>query len=56
MVTAKRILERRGIQTSSYLSKFDGSLYLNLKTISYFSGIYMASIFQKKPFQFLGEI
>ena len=39
--TAKRILERRGIQT---LSKFDWSVFLNLKTISYFA-IYVAWFF-----------
>ena len=35
-ITAKRILERRGIQTSSSFAKFDWSLFLNLKPISYF--------------------
>ena len=34
--TAKRILERLSIQTSSLLSKFDRSVFLNLKPISYF--------------------
>ena len=34
-ITAKRILERLGIQTSSS-SKFDRSLFLILKPISYF--------------------
>ena len=39
--TAKRILERLGIQTSSLFVK-DRSVLLILKPISYFLGIYMA--------------
>ena len=42
--TAKRILERLGIQTSSS-SKFDRSVFLNLKQIFYFFGIYIAVFF-----------
>ena len=38
--TAKKILERRGIQ-----SKFDWSVFMNLKPISYFFGIYVAWFF-----------
>ena len=43
--TAKKILERLGIQTSSSLSKFDRSVFLILKSISYFFGVYMALYF-----------
>ena len=43
-ITAKRILERLGIQTSS-LSKFDMSVLLILKPISYFFGVSMAWFF-----------
>ena len=39
MHTARRILERLGIQTSS---SFDRSVFLNLKPISYFFAVYMA--------------
>ena len=41
MFTAKRILER----LHHRLSKFDRSVFLNLKPISYFFGVYMACVF-----------
>ena len=43
--TAKRIVERLGIQTSHRLSKFDRSVFLILKAISYFFGDDMAWFF-----------
>ena len=42
---AKRILERLGIQTSSSFVKIDRSVFLILKPISYFFGVYMAWFF-----------
>ena len=51
--TPKRILERLGIQTSSSLSKFDRSVFLILKLITYFFGVYMACFFIQKLLEFI---
>ena len=46
MNTAKRILERLGIQTSNRLSKFDRSYIPEFKAyFIYFFGVYMAWFF-----------
>ena len=39
--TAMRILKRLGIQTSHRLSKFNKSVFVNLKPFFYFFGLYM---------------
>ena len=63
-----RILERLGIQTSSSMSKFDRSVFVNLKAVSYFFGFtwlgflsrnywgLVRLIFEKNPFEFWREV